>query len=132
MNICNLGIGVDIVEIKRFSKMDRSNWEHFLKKVFTNSELDYCFSGNNAAAHLASTYSGKEAIIKAMDSLDIRHLDYHAIEILRNEHGAPYAKLHCELIENVNVRISLSHDNGSAVAFAIVQLEDDHHVSPDN
>jgi phosphopantetheine--protein transferase-like protein len=112
--------------------MDRSNKEHFLENVFTISELDYCFSGNNVAAHLASTYSGKEAIIKAMNSLDIRHLDYRAIEILRDEYGAPYAKLHCEPIKNIVIRISLSHDNSSAVAFVIVQVGDDHRAIPDN
>jgi len=54
------GIGCDVEEINRFC-LDRIKDTGFLKKVFTTSELDYCFSFENPAPHLAACFCAKEA-----------------------------------------------------------------------
>jgi len=60
----NIGIGVDIEDVNRFTKLGGN--KAFLKKVFTQNELDYCFSKKVAAPHLAVRYAGKEAVVKAL------------------------------------------------------------------
>ena len=42
-----IGIGCDIEENKRFKNKSPENDEHFLKKIFTQDELNYCFSKKN-------------------------------------------------------------------------------------
>lgn len=39
-----MGVGVDIVEIERFKNLTERWGEHFLKKIFTQREIDYCLS----------------------------------------------------------------------------------------
>ena len=53
MNIENLGTGVDIESIERFKKYSKESNNPFLKKAYTQKELDYCFSKENYFAHLA-------------------------------------------------------------------------------
>ena len=59
-----LSIGVDIESVDRFKEHDKNG--SFLKRIFTNKELEYCFSFTDFAQHLAVRYSGKEAVVKAL------------------------------------------------------------------
>jgi len=43
----NLGVGTYIKDVSRLKDINPTNNEHFLKRIFTDSELDYCFSKSN-------------------------------------------------------------------------------------
>lgn len=58
----------------------------------------------------------KEAIVKAINSLSKKVPALNEIEILNNTNGVPVATL-----KGYNVKISLSHCNDKAIAFAIVE-----------
>lgn len=77
-----IGIGTDIEEVQRFENMSEPSFTAFLKRNFTKNELDYCLSKDAPAPHLAARYAGKEAVIKALFSLDITHIFYPTIEIV--------------------------------------------------
>ena len=53
-------IGVDIVEISRMEKSIKN--ERFLKKVFTEQEIEYCKSVQS----FAGIFAAKEAYFKAL------------------------------------------------------------------
>lgn len=117
-----LGIGVDIESIDRFDKLNLSDDNAFLEKVFTKNELAYCFSCSAAASHLAARYAGKEAVIKALSKFNMGPVSYRDIEIVHNSCGAPLVKLNKNGFEVVKMEISLSHSGDKAIAFAISTL----------
>lgn len=119
----DIGIGTDIEEIKRFENLRDPAFAAFLRKNFTENELDYCLSKDAPAPHLAARYPGKEAVIKALSSLNITHIFYPAIEIINNETGVPYVRINKEYNEKMHIKISLSHSSGMALAFCIILLE---------
>ena len=114
-----ISIGTDIESIDRFKDIDDS----FLNKIFTKNEIDYCFSKKNAAPHLAARYAGKEAVVKALNSMDEVNIDYKGIEILNNEKGVPVVKLNNKNIGDFQVKISLSHCEDKALAFVTITGE---------
>jgi len=117
-----IGIGVDIEKTDRFKKKLKD--KRFLNKIFTQEELNYCFSNKYPEKHLAARFAGKEAMIKAYCSLYKDILDFKSIEIINNKKGVPEIKLlenskkSCKLLN----RISLSHTDDNVVAF--VQIEE--------
>jgi|SRR3989344_6266659 len=109
----NFFVGVDIENIDRFEKVDES----FLNKIYTKEEIKYCLSKKKSSQHLAVRFAGKEAVIKAFSSFKEK-LGFNQIEILNNEENIPIVKV--DGYNKYNIKISLSHNNGNAIAFAIV------------
>ena len=69
-NIKNFNIenvGIDIVEIKRFKKKIFSENITFYKKIFLQSEIDYCNKFKFPYEHFAGKFAIKEAVIKSID-----------------------------------------------------------------
>lgn len=118
-----IGIGTDLEEVERFENLSDRSLAAFLRKNFTKNELDYCLSKDAPAPHLAARYAGKEAVIKALSSLNITHIFYPAIEILNDERGVPHVKITCDDSEKIHIKLSLTHSSGMALAFCIVQQE---------
>jgi holo-[acyl-carrier protein] synthase len=119
MQTNNLGIGTDIESIDRFRKLDLNKDRIFLNKIFTKKELDHCFSKKEPAQHLAVRYAGKEAVVKALTSINKLNLDYKKVEIFNNENGVPKVKI-SDRDTNIQIHLSLSHSGGNVLAFAIV------------
>lgn len=118
--IKSFGIGVDIERIDRFRELDYIENSSFLNKIFTKSELDYCFSKGSAAPHLAVRFAGKEAVIKALSSIGKVNLLFNEIEILNNENGVPMVRINNPVLHNLQIYLSLSHCKDKAIAFATV------------
>lgn len=118
MLIKNIAIGSDIEDISRFKHKTIDTHEKFLKLIYSDQELDYCFSKNNPAQHLAVRYCGKEAAIKAMYDLGIEDLQYKDIEIINDPNGAP--RIYISKYQNFNLRISLSHSRKYAIANVLI------------
>jgi holo-[acyl-carrier protein] synthase len=116
----SVGIGVDIESIDRFQGLTVEKDASFLNKLFTEKELDYCFSSGNPAEHLAARYAGKEAIIKAFSQLDRPVSNYREIEIVNDKRGVPGARILKEGFDGLEILLSLSHSRETAIAFAIV------------
>lgn len=111
-------LGVDIEDNSRFENKDRVNDKKFLEKIFTSSELDYCFSKSKPAPHLCVRFCAKEAVIKALTYKNIKHSKLNDIEVYLGEYGEPYVRILDERLSNINFSISLSHDNTKSIAVA--------------
>ena len=74
-----LGIGIDIVEIKRFLNKPYETNNFFYEKIFHPSEIEHCLKRKNAAECFAGKFAIKESVIKSIstniDFLDIL-IDY--------------------------------------------------------
>jgi holo-[acyl-carrier protein] synthase len=117
------GIGTDLVEVQRFENLNDRAFFAFLKKNFTQNELDYCLSKEAPAPHLASRFAGKEAVIKALYSINITDIFYPSIEILNDDYGVPYVRINIDKTDNLCIKISLSHSYEFALAFCIIVRE---------
>ena len=73
--------------------------------------------------HLAARFAGKEAVIKALSSLNITHIFYPAIEIINNERGVPCVRINTDCSEKLRITLSLSHSSGMALAFCVIIRE---------
>jgi len=113
------GIGVDVTDISRFAKLDRKKDKLFLGRIFTPSEIRYCFSKAKPAQHLAARFAGKEAIVKCLKGLGIT-VYYKQVEITNDKSGIPRARLKDKkLSTKTEILLSLSHCKDKAIAFAI-------------
>ena len=113
-------VGVDIEDISRFEGKSLDNDKHFLERIYTKNELEYCFKSKSSAKHLAARFCAKEAIYKALNSLTNQVYEFKNIEILNKENGSPYVILH-NIDIDVNISLSLSHDKTKAIAFVLVE-----------
>jgi holo-[acyl-carrier protein] synthase len=114
-----IGIGVDIEEVLKFRKFKTGWRDSFLNKVFTSAELKYCFSKVNPAQHLAVRWAAKEAVIKALAETGMPDFKMMNVEIGKKG-KVPIAKLIERKTKNTEIRLSMSHDDKQAIAFAIV------------
>ena len=111
-------IGVDIEDIERF----KGKSEDFLKRVFTEQELEYCNKFKNPESHLAVRFCAKEAVIKALSPFGINLAEYNLIEVYFDD-DENYSKVRVlkDLSKNIKFEISLSHDRSKAIAFVTAQ-----------
>ena len=121
-----LTTGVDIIEIPRIKQVLDRYGQRFLKRVFTPDEIAYC---RGRAPNLAGRFAAKEATMKALGT-GVRGVSWRDIEIVRAESGAPSVQLHgraekrAELLQVVDISVSISHSREYAVAFVVARRED--------
>jgi len=116
-------IGTDIVSVSRIEKILQQYSDRFVKHVFTDNEKSYCDLKSNPAVHYAGRFAAKEAVKKALYSSSIiNSIDFADIEIISNVSGAPEVKLSTQDLKNVLVKVSISHIDELAIAFALVSL----------
>ena len=119
-----LGVGTDICEIARIEKALEN--PRFLDRWFTSAEKEYILA--RGAASAAGIFAAKEAVSKALGT-GFSGFGADKIEILHDAHGKPVCRLHdgakdrAEAIGAGEVMVSISHDVGMAVAFALAQTK---------
>ena len=88
-----LGIGTDIVSIKRFKKTLDSKGLLFKKRIFSKNEVSYCEKKINYASYFAKRFAAKEAFSKALGTGIRKGINFKDIEVFNNKDGKPYIKL---------------------------------------
>ena len=104
-----IGIGTDIVEIKRIKD---SIVEHVLTKE--EKEIYHSKNGKKIIQYLAGRFAAKEAIIKAISQYENPHM--LEIKIYNDTNGKPIVKY-----KNYKIMLSISHEDNYAIAFAIIE-----------
>jgi holo-[acyl-carrier protein] synthase len=119
------GIGIDLIEVEKVAKNMHS--EVYLRKVFTEAEIEECRSAVNSAERLAGKFAAKEAFMKAIGKGIRQGVWFTQIEVLNEESGAPYIRVNGEIETSMNelgvkhIRVSVTHTKSTAAA--IVTLE---------
>lgn len=112
-------VGIDIEKIDRFDNWSDCN----LKRVFSNSEIEYAKKFNNSNQHICGFYCVKEALVKAIDK---KNLKFSEIEILHTSSGKPFINKNAYIVELLNqnnckdFEISISHNQDYAVAIVML------------
>lgn len=116
------GIGTDIIEIDRIRASIARHREHFLNRIYTTYEQDYCLHYSDPAPHFAGRFAAKEAVIKALGT-GFRHgFTWLDIEIRNDNEGKPEVLLSQQLraaYSDPQIMVSISHCRNYATATAI-------------
>lgn len=116
------GIGNDIIDIPRVRQSIERHGQHFLDRLFTRREQDYCFKFQDPVPHFAGRFSAKEAIAKAFGTGFGADVRWHDIEVLNNDRGQPIVFLSealQKLFGQPRIMVSISHTAEYATAMAV-------------
>lgn len=125
------GIGTDIVQITRLEQSYDRFGKRFAQRILGSVEMQVFEQRlsqhkKRGIRFLATRFAVKEAFAKAL-GLGIRELmDWHALEVLNNDKGQPYACLHGRLKEwayqnDVRTHVSLSDEAEYAIAYVTLE-----------
>ena len=123
-----LGLGIDVIEVKRVQASLTRFARRFETRVFTERERDYCRARKSKAAEsYALRWAAKEAVAKAMGTGIRGGVDFADIEVETDKLGRPSIKLHGGAASAAKKRgiatfhLSLTHEGELAVAFAVAE-----------
>ncbi len=122
-----IGVGIDIIEIERIKKSIDSFGDHFINKIFTQIERDYCESKKNKYQHYAARFAAKEAIVKSFSASKLTSFNWQDMEIYNEADGTPkvnfFGKLKEFLGNDKAIQISLSHSENYVVSNAVLYFK---------
>ncbi len=122
------GLGIDIVDVEKFSRILEKRGMRLLERVFTPEERRYCDQKTSRGQSYSARFAAKEAFLKALGEGLRGGLRWRDIEVTIDHLGKPGLNLSGrarELTESRGVRrsfLSMSHAADSALA--VVLLED--------
>ena len=119
------GNGIDIIDINRIRKVIDKYGNRFKKRCFSISEIARSEKRLNSVESYAKRYAAKEACAKALGTGLARGVFRKDIEVVNNQNGKPFIKLHGkakEIFKNMNntlstqIEVSLSDEKKYAIA----------------
>tara|TARA_B100000686_G_C16520045_1_gene826741 strand:+ start:296 stop:721 length:426 start_codon:yes stop_codon:yes gene_type:complete len=128
-NMKILGIGTDIVNIKRMDKSLKRYGNKFKNKIFSKNEIIYCEKKKNPSSFYAKRFAAKEAFSKALGVGIRKGIDLKNIQVSNDNYGKPSIKLKGNVAsylkkrikrKKYNIYLSLSDDKPWAQATVII------------
>ncbi len=123
-----LGVGTDIVEIERVREAIGRWGDKFLKRIFSEREISYCYSRRDPYPHLSARFAAKEAAVKALsDAVKESHLHISDFEVRSQTSGKPYivtTEKYSDVIRNIILHLTISHERNYSVAVVIAERLD--------
>ena len=122
-----MGIGVDILDIRRIEKELRENGPDYLQAVYTTEEIQQASCHRNPAAFFATRFAAKEAVAKCLELPEDEDAEWCQIAIRRTAGGGLCAQLQghlatvTKLPKNAVIAVSVSWDGNYAIAVAQLQ-----------
>ena len=123
-----LGIGVDIIQNKRFKKLISN--KNFIKRTFGKNEVNLSKKINNKVNFFAKRFAAKESLVKSLGTGFRDDLNFQDIEIHNNKLGKPYFSNSKKInnliikkfkIKKYNLFLSISDEKDYSIAFTILQ-----------
>lgn len=109
------GVGIDIVDVKRFRQKKYEDNKKFYKKIFVKSEIDYCLKFKKCEQHFAGKFAIKEAVKKSINQ-KIKMID------IITSHSNTKPKVRINSKSQYNFQISISHEKNIAIGVVISEL----------
>jgi holo-[acyl-carrier protein] synthase len=122
-----VGTGIDIAEVPRIAQAIQRYGDRFLRRVFTEGEIQYCESKANRVERYAARFAAKEAAMKALGTGWNHGVRWRDVEVRREPGGRPTLAFHGKAAEfasklgAVHVALSLSHTASEAIAQVILE-----------
>ena len=123
-------VGTDIIECVRIGQLIEQHGESFLRRVFTQAEIEYCSARAMATQHYAARWAAKNAVRKALGMRLGNGLSWRDFEVTSSSAGKAIVSLRglardASTAQQIHtIHISLTTSRTMAVAFAIAEQED--------
>ena len=123
-----VGIGVDIVDNKRFNNLIKDN--KFINRIFSKKEIFDSKKTLNKINFFSKRFAAKESFAKALGTGFRNNLNSKDIEILNDNLGKPFYLINNKIkqiikknkkIANFELFLSISDEKDYSVAFTIIQ-----------
>ncbi len=120
-------VGIDAVELERIDQLLAQHEERFLARVYTAAERELAGSAGVRTAFFGGRFAAKEAVLKALGTGWSGGIRFTDVEILRDDAGAPYVRLHglararSEELGWTRVLVSITHTTRDAHAMAVAE-----------
>ncbi len=117
-------IGVDIADIDRVKRMVEQYGDRFIRKVFTEAEINYCSQKAAFAHSYAARFAAKEAVFKAAGTGLGLGMWWKDVEVVNTENGKPVIRLSgttAKMLAGKRVHLSLSHSGNQAIAMVVIE-----------
>jgi len=121
------GIGVDRVVVSRIERALQRFGERFEQRIYSAAEITQAKARGNPGRRFAMLFAAKEAVSKALGTGFHQGVAPCHIETIHQPSGKPVILLHggaaaaAFRLGVVNVHVSLSDDDGIAMAFAVAE-----------
>jgi holo-[acyl-carrier protein] synthase len=121
------GIGTDLVEVSRVEKILQKWGDKFLKKVYSQNEIEYCQKKAFPSIHYAARFAAKESFLKSLGIGLGMGVKLQDIEVINNPQGSPVLKVHERIRSRLDklginaLHISITHTRGHAQAIVILE-----------
>lgn len=121
-----IGTGVDIVEIKRISKVLDRKGDRFIKRLLTSAEQEHWQQRGARVETLAGYWAAKEAVAKALGT-GFASFRFTDVVVTHNTVGRPLIELKgsadalASQLGITNMWLSISHCRAYAVATATAE-----------
>ena len=107
-------IGIDIVNIIRFKKLEYKKNKIFYEKIFNKEEIKYCLKFKDPSPHFAGKFAVKESVRKCVGK-SIKFVDI----ITTHRKSRPKVKIKNQ--PQYSFEISISHEKNVAVAVVLCE-----------
>ena len=113
--------GIDLVKIERIEKIFNRFSCRFLEKIFSKNELNQIQELKiNKTNKIASKFSVKEAVVKALGTGISKGISFRDIEVLNLQNGKPTIILHRKaktaLKNIISSDVSISHESDFVIS----------------
>ncbi len=123
-----VGLGTDLISLKRIADVHLRQGQRFLDRVYTPAEQEYALELRDPSERLASRWAAKEACMKALGTGWARGVSFTQIALLPGaDRGAPRLVLSGEALAVAgrlranHWHCSVSHSDGLAIATVILE-----------
>lgn len=121
-----VGIGTDIVDIRRIAKMSSDAQQRLAKRILTAKEYQQYLALKQPERFIAKRWAGKEAAAKALGTGIAKGVSFQHFEIVSLPSGQPTLELTSQALQLANDlaanswHISLSDEVKYATAFVVL------------
>lgn len=118
------GIGIDIIEIERIQQSIDRYGDVFLRKLFTEQEIQYCSSKPLPGQHYAARFAAKEALSKAISTGWSGEFEWKNVEVVNSPAGKPDFVFYghtAGVLKGHSVFLSMSHSDTTVIAFVVIE-----------
>jgi holo-[acyl-carrier protein] synthase len=77
-----LGVGVDLVDVKRFARVAMRHGDGFVDRILTTAEVEACRATRRPHEHEAVRFAAREAVLKALGTGLTTGMAWRDIEVV--------------------------------------------------
>lgn len=128
-----LGMGLDLVDVRRVEEIYHRHGDKFLDRIFTTAEREKALAQDFPPKALAKRFAAKEAFAKALGTGMADGVSWQQIGIVNRAGGQPEFELNGEALARLQklapkgmrakVHVSLTDEGHMAQAMVIISAE---------